>query len=70
MQVFACSRPKPPRCQAPCRQPARRCEFPLTGVKTGEICPREICDTHSKIVDGKRVCLPHVKIMKPELKAS
>lgn len=60
---FACGRPKPPRCQEPCSKPARRCEFPLTGTKVGETCTREICDAHAKAVRGKRVCLPHARMM-------
>jgi hypothetical protein len=63
MQVFACGRPKPPRCQPPCNASARRCEFPLTGGKAGEICTREVCDSYAKTVKGKRVCLPHAKMM-------
>lgn len=64
MQYFACGRTKPPRCQAPCNLIApRRCEFPLTGAKAGETCPRHVCNSHSKVVNDKRVCLPHAKMM-------
>jgi len=67
MQVFACGRFKPPRCQSPCNLIApRQCEFPLTGSKTGENCPRHVCNAHSKVVKGKRVCLPHAKLMEKQ----
>ena len=70
-QMFACGRPKAKRCDMTCNEVAiDTCSFKLTGTKAGETCSRPVCAKHSEKVDGKRMCLAHVRFVKSRTRAS